>query len=467
MTVDTLPITTASLSPDEMEWQLIIDAVEPAIRLIVADIVEDRAPAGVEHFYSTLLNHPEATPFLSNQIVNDHLHAALLKWCQSLFTPVAPDLSSLVATQRRIGLVHARIRVPLHVVMHGARLLKSTLRQSLFESLTSSTDLAKAIDYVENMMDLAIEMMSREFVRDLQKEIETDEAYRLVTLGQDVTLEREIQRAALLDWGHKILLAICCNAPPPLPLLEASGFGLWLNHKGSLLFPNTGGIEHIKIAIRRIDQVLIPSLATETPPAAARIHELQAQIEEIRFLMDDLFKKSEALESGRDPLTCTLNRRFLPTIMAREVAQSIRRKVPFSILMIDIDYFKAINDRYGHTGGDAVLREVAEKLIASCRTSDFIFRYGGEEFLVALVETDLQRAFQIAESIRESVTKVSTQPTGTALSVTVSIGVAHFEGHPDYTHLIEDADRALYYAKERGRNCTVIATPDLASLPRL
>ncbi|GAD11594.1 diguanylate cyclase yddv [Gluconobacter frateurii NBRC 103465] len=212
-----MPVITPPLSPDEREWQLIISAVDPEIRLIVANIVEERAPEGVEFFYRTLLTHPEAAPFLSNQIVNDHLHSALLKWCLSLFSAFAPALSSLVATQRRIGLVHARIRVPLHVVMHGARLLKSTLRQSLFDSALSPKDLSTAINYVENMMDLAIETMSREFVRDLQKEIETDEAYRLITLGQDVTLEREVQRAALLDWGHKILLSICCNAPPPLP----------------------------------------------------------------------------------------------------------------------------------------------------------------------------------------------------------------------------------------------------------
>ncbi|KXV74088.1 diguanylate cyclase, partial [Gluconobacter japonicus] len=77
-----------------------------------------------------------------------------------------------------------------------------------------------------------------------------------------------------------------------------------------------------------------------------------------------------------------------------------------------------------------------------------------------------QRAFQVAENIRENITQISTQPTGSTSSVTASIGVAHFEGHPDYTHLIEDADRALYYAKARGRNCTVIATPNLDSLPR-
>ena len=137
-----------------------------------------------------------------------------------LLSVAAPDLIALVTTQKRIGLVHARIRVPIQAVMHGARLLKGELRHLLFDRIPSKEDLSKAIDYVENMMDMASETMSREFVRDLQKEIETDEAYRLVTLGQDINLEREIQKAALLDWGHRVLFAICCAAPPPLPSLE-------------------------------------------------------------------------------------------------------------------------------------------------------------------------------------------------------------------------------------------------------
>ena len=105
MTVDALLSNSKQLSPDEVEWQLIIDAIDPAIRSAVADMVENHAAASVEVFYSTLLTHPEATPFLSNQIVNDHLHSALLRWLQSLFSSTAPDLAQLVATQRRIGLV--------------------------------------------------------------------------------------------------------------------------------------------------------------------------------------------------------------------------------------------------------------------------------------------------------------------------------------------------------------------------
>lgn len=169
--------------------------------------------------------------------------------------------------------------------------------------------------------------------------------------------------------------------------------------------------------------------------------------------MDNLFRTSEARESGRDPLTCTLNRRFLPTILSREVTQAMRREVPFSVLMLDIDHFKSVNDTFGHTCGDRVLRGVAEKIVSACRASDFIFRYGGEEFLIALVEIDMDEAFRIAERIREMVADASTDSFG--VKVTVSIGVATFDGHPDYTHLIEDADKALYKAKNLGRNKSV------------
>ena len=441
------------LSADEAEWQRIIDAIEPSVREAVALVVKDHAADSVELFYTTLRQHPDAAPFLSNELVDTRLHAALITWLTSLFSVAAPDLIALVTTQKRIGLVHARIRVPIQAVMHGARLLKGELRHLLFDRIPSKEDLSKAIDYVENMMDMASETMSREFVRDLQKEIETDEAYRLVTLGQDINLEREIQKAALLDWGHRVLFAICCAAPPPLPSLEGSAFGLWLNHKGSLLFPGPFGLEPIKIAMRKIDHVTIPALLADAPPKPVQIYELQAQIEEIRFLMDNLFRTSEARESGRDPLTCTLNRRFLPTILSREVTQAMRREVPFSVLMLDIDHFKSVNDTFGHTCGDRVLRGVAEKIVSACRASDFIFRYGGEEFLIALVEIDMDEAFRIAERIREMVADASTDSFG--VKVTVSIGVATFDGHPDYTHLIEDADKALYKAKDLGRNKSV------------
>ncbi|WP_429956296.1 GGDEF domain-containing protein [Gluconobacter japonicus] len=114
---------------------------------------------------------------------------------------------------------------------------------------------------------------------------------------------------------------------------------------------------------------------------------------------------------------------------------------------------KSVNDTFGHVVGDSVLRYVAKILVAQCRMSDFIFRYGGEEFLVLLTETAEEQAIQIAERIREAIERDSVLVVnGNNIHTTASFGIATFDGHPDYRHLIEDADRALYLAKAAGRN---------------
>jgi len=130
-----------------------------------------------------------------------------------------------------------------------------------------------------------------------------------------------------------------------------------------------------------------------------------------------------------------------------------QKAMDLSVLMIDIDHFKNINDTYGHSSGDAVLQQVAETILSLCRPSDFVFRYGGEEFLVALVEADEDKAFAIGEELRRQIAQQPMNlPDGARQSVTLSIGVAAFNGHPDYSHLVNAADRALYRAKQAGRN---------------
>jgi diguanylate cyclase len=127
--------------------------------------------------------------------------------------------------------------------------------------------------------------------------------------------------------------------------------------------------------------------------------------------------------------------------------------------MIDVDHFKQINDRWGHSAGDLVLRQVAEVILDTVRLSDFVFRYGGEEFLVALIETDAQQGFEVAERIRHQLAARELRlPNEAPFTVTASIGLAAYKGHPDYAYLVEAADRALYKAKEAGRNRTVIAS---------
>ena len=128
------------------------------------------------------------------------------------------------------------------------------------------------------------------------------------------------------------------------------------------------------------------------------------------------------------------------------------------MLALDIDHFKRINDGYGHEAGDRVLQQLAALLVNNSRAGDYLFRLGGEEFLMLLVDTGLNGARRAAEKLRASVEReVFRLPQEQTLSVTMSIGLACFDGHPDYQQMMRRADEALYKAKEGGRNQVVQA----------
>lgn len=164
-------------------------------------------------------------------------------------------------------------------------------------------------------------------------------------------------------------------------------------------------------------------------------------------------------QSIRDPLTGLYNRRFLEEFLLRELARANRKKHPLSIIAIDIDYFKRINDTSGHGAGDIVLRRIALLLQGYVRESDIACRVGGEEFSLLLPEASMQIATQRAEDIRKAVQQLKLNYEDHNLSgITISLGVAAFPDHgvtPDT--LIRAADQALYDAKYRGRDRVVAA----------
>jgi two-component system cell cycle response regulator len=163
-----------------------------------------------------------------------------------------------------------------------------------------------------------------------------------------------------------------------------------------------------------------------------------------------------------DALTGLFNRRYMETHLATLVEQAASRGKPISVFILDIDYFKAINDTHGHDAGDDVLREFALRIRKSIRNIDLACRYGGEEFVVVMPETDMAVATVVAERLRR---RIATEPfsiqQGTKnLDVTISVGIAAI-GAPDDTaaSILKRADQALYRAKRDGRNRVV---PDAA-----
>lgn len=154
----------------------------------------------------------------------------------------------------------------------------------------------------------------------------------------------------------------------------------------------------------------------------------------------------------RDELTTLVNRRELFNILDREVEQARREGDPISVLIVDVDDFKSVNDRWGHLVGDHVLREVARALVRGVRRGDVVGRYGGEEFLVILSDPEIEGALACGERLRHSVEHLGIETGGTRLSVTISVGATTYVPPEPLNATLARADSALYEAKAAGKN---------------
>lgn len=192
------------------------------------------------------------------------------------------------------------------------------------------------------------------------------------------------------------------------------------------------------------------------PPLAdeqRRILTTAAALLAVSLKNSELFR--EVVESNvRDPLTSCVTRRHGMGIFQTEMRRARRSQLPMSLIVFDLDHFKAINDRYGHLAGDAVLGAVGGRMNAVLRGSDLKCRYGGEEFLILLPDTPSQGALRVTETLRREIEGTSIPWNDDTLRVTASFGItAIMPGEMDPLAAIARADEALYRAKQDGRNC--------------
>lgn len=180
--------------------------------------------------------------------------------------------------------------------------------------------------------------------------------------------------------------------------------------------------------------------------------------------IDDIFQHQLTESALRDPLTKTYNKKFFMDRVQSEFTYSERHRLPLSLLFLDIDRFKTVNDSYGHPVGDFVLQELAVLMAKSLRSDDILARYGGEEFVVVCRGLDLPSAELLAERIRRAVEEHRFETAGKAIPVTVSIGVARCPDPRlhDASELVVAADECMYLAKRSGRNriCAQEPAPD-------
>lgn len=444
----------------KQEWVKLINETDPEVHRLAAELAGNNATALIDEFYRIVLADPSVAEFLTTEQVERQLQEVLRRWLTDVLSCEAGQVEEQIRAQQRAADVHARIGISVDLVEMGFRVLKKLLLPIITTSPHSSEVKLHIYHYAINSIDLAMEVMSRAYVFSENNAAKEDENYRIFSLMENAEEEKERQTAALLTWEMVLLYKITLNSSigNSLPLGQ-SEFGLWFSHKGRHYFSGIAEAGHISRLIQEFDETFerirqSEQGLNENVHRDKFLHQMRNSLSQIITLLRELFDEVSRHEVGVDVLTRLLNRRFLPTIFKREILHASRAGTRLSTLLIDVDKFKQINDTWGHNTGDEILRKVAGAFYDNVRTCDYVFRYGGDEFLIVLTEISEADTLRIAERIRKRVEKIKVNsPAGDIIPLSLSIGAAMFNGHPDYERLIQAADEALYGAKRRGRNC--------------
>lgn len=428
----------------------------------VAKILEPEIKNIVNILYDELLQVPEIAPILENTIVHNNLSGSLDAWLKAFLKPREESaIQAMIARQKEIGVKHANVNVNLNFLNHGIGILK----REIYKRLREYEKFREAFLIIDELFDLLVSIMAESY---FAKEMihETNElSLKVKGISQNTAIECERLRTLLFDWLRNALTFLYQTSGitiENLPKLEYSNFGLWVIYKADLLSFTFNVSDELKKHIQEIDNALSGAAECRIEGNDQKffnaVSALNDTATKASWFISSIVEQALELDSSTDSLTRLLNRRYLETILRRQTDISMKQGFPYSILVLDIDHFKKVNDEYGHDSGDAVLKQLSEMLLLAVRTSDFVFRYGGEEFLIILGNAGREEAFQIAEKIRHKCEqRVFNLPDNKHIKITCSAGIAVHEGHPDYNMLIKHADLAVYKAKEGGRNKTIIA----------
>ena len=444
----------------------VYESVSGDIRETIASIVYGEASTIVDIFYDELLADPRAQAFIDHEKVRTQLKHSLNSWLKELFSlQAAEQIDALMQRQLKVGEVHARIDVPMKLVDDAMQIVKRELFKRLIDSSLSREALAIAVIFTNRVLDESLSRINQSYLNrtvDNERNVQT---LRIKMLGSDLVVECERVRSELFDWMRQILFnvhmteeRVSCR----LPEIHKSTFGLWITHKAAFYF---GHAPEVKGMEEQLDQINAQVVSIEAISQDRRgelsdaMQRLNDEVNKASWLLDNLIKRLSSEQQEMDPLTKLLGRRYMNSVLQMETKVSIAKDMRYAALLVDLDDFKGINDTHGHQAGDFVLREAANLILQSVRSTDFAFRYGGEEFLIVLTDMTSEVSQHKAEVMRHAFeTHEFKVEGGGTVKVTVSIGVAVHSGHPDYKTVLKAADKALYEAKHTGKNRVVLAT---------
>ncbi len=449
---------------DEISERLFKIYTEPNAQLLkqVENLVSPNAYELAGYFYNSLLQISESKPYLNHKIVSERLHESLAQWLQDLFGP--DDQAAVVnhiKRQRVIGQVHARINVPIKLVNHGIRLLKDKIGDILLESDLGDPQKFHALVLINNLLDYSTSLINESYIiHQLENENET-KALRMNMISLSLVVELERLRASLFDWLRRTIVSIFEKYPekrPALPSVYHSDYGLWAIYKAEFLFSEQpeltmklqSQLRSTQEIVERINRLQGYETRDELSLAVEALNE---NVSHAAWLLGDFASRAYEMEAGRDPLTRLFNRRFLPPVMQNMIRTTQVSESMFSLLICDIDEFKTINDQHGHEIGDKAITIFGDFLVSQVRATDYIFRLGGDEFLIVLAGADAETSITVAKKLLNQLAiRQFNLTNGISTSLEMSIGIVEYDGHPDYLHMLNLADKALYKAKETGKN---------------
>ncbi|WP_142503073.1 diguanylate cyclase [Klebsiella sp. 2680] len=449
------------------EWLPLYDSLTPEVKSVLKNIAGQQAEALATRFYDFIFQDPDIARYLTYDLVQERLSSSLAGWVKDLLTCEKAGLQALAERQYLIGSIHSRIGIPAEAVLRGARQLKAGLIETIRDSTIDRETSIAAIHYASMAISMAIEMMCHAYTLSHSRATKNEEAYRLYSLMDNVPLEYGKQQASLSGWENTAIFNIVSDNKTDInsTLLSDSEFGLWFRHKCVRYFNKNPQMQEIADLINKVDTLLSAWKASvegsDYKNTQSLLQGIHIHCQQIGSQLAVLFSSLTQMQGGKDALTSLLNRRYLPVVLKHEVALAMNYELPMTVAIIDIDHFKEINDHWGHMVGDRAIKLIAELISDNIRSSDYIFRYGGEEFLLVLVETGAAEAFTILDRLRQKISQLAFDVGAESeVSLTVSIGYAAHTGHPDYNLLLRDADSALYVAKRNGRNCVKLHEGD-------
>lgn len=380
--------------------ELIRQAVQPAAAQIAV------------HFYEHMMQREAAHHFLSSDLVQQRLLASMTKWVQDVFAErhSREEVASFVDYQLLIGQVHARIDLPPHLLNEGVRELKQDVARRLQDRGIPAATLVQVTQQVHLLLDIVAALMNESYFSNMVSTERQSQSMQSQLIGSDVAIQCERLRAGLFDWLRRVVMLVYQQERgdiSKLPRLKHSDFGLWVAHKAEMFFFNSPEVAEMRLLIEQSDGLLEAMVAAhhrqDRQAFDAGLEQLNETVSKASWQLSSLVDHCLHTDNARDPLTKLLSRRFLDAVLQKETSYSIRNGLNYALLMVDLDHFKQINDTYGHETGDRILAEAAELLQANIRAGDFLFRYGGEEFLVVVTDiNELGRSASPKKSWRNS-----------------------------------------------------------------